>query len=100
LRRDDAGTGRLRRDAALRADTETAAIPFIFLTKGEKPDTRSVKNLGADNCLTGPSRNLIYVRPSARGLERAVKQAVPESKPNFESAEPLKEVFGLTPRVA
>ena len=32
--------------AALRADTETVAIRFIFLTKGEKPDTRSGMNLG------------------------------------------------------
>src|SRR5262247_2194430 len=42
--------------AALRADTETVAIPFIFLTaKGEKPDIRAGMNLGADDYLTKPA---------------------------------------------
>src|SRR4029077_4417262 len=41
--------------AALRADTDTVAIPFIFLTaKGEKPDIRAGMNLGADDYLTKP----------------------------------------------
>src|SRR5271157_2337894 len=41
--------------AALRADAETVAIPFIFLTaKGEKPDIRVGMNLGADDYLTKP----------------------------------------------
>src|SRR5258707_7723046 len=41
--------------AALRADAETVAIPFIFLTaKGEKPDIRAGMNLGADDYLTKP----------------------------------------------
>src|SRR5215475_11714107 len=41
--------------AALRADPETVAIPFIFLTaKGEKPDIRAGMNLGADDYLTKP----------------------------------------------
>jgi len=45
--------------AALRADTETVAIPFIFLTaKGEKPDIRAGMNLGADDYLTKPVANL------------------------------------------
>src|SRR4030088_2110414 len=36
--------------AALRADAETAAIPFIFLTaKGEKPEIRAGMNRGADD---------------------------------------------------
>src|SRR5208337_3337688 len=66
--------------AALRADPETVTIPFIFLTaKGAKPDL------------------LAAIRSR---LERAVQQAVPEFKPNFESAKPLEEVLGLTPRVA
>ena len=34
------------------------------------------------------------------GLERAVQQAVPEFRPNFDSAKPLEKVLGLTPRVA
>src|SRR5215831_4386929 len=34
--------------AALRADAETVAMPFIFLTaKGEKPEIRAGMNLGA-----------------------------------------------------
>ncbi len=41
--------------AALRADAETVAIPFIFLTaKGEKPDICAGMNLGADDYLTKP----------------------------------------------
>ena len=40
---------------ALRANADTAAIPFIFLTaKGEKPDIRAGMNLGADDYLTKP----------------------------------------------
>src|SRR5258708_35173955 len=40
---------------ALRADTETVAIPFIFLTaKGENTDIRAGMNLGADDYLTKP----------------------------------------------
>jgi CheY-like chemotaxis protein len=41
--------------AALRADTETVAIPFIFLTSnGENPDIRAEMNLGVDDFLTKP----------------------------------------------
>src|SRR5262249_23910174 len=41
--------------AALRANADTAATPFIFLTaKGEKPDIRAGMNLGADDYLTKP----------------------------------------------
>ena len=40
---------------ALRADPQTASIPFIFLTaKGEKADQRAGMNLGADDYLTKP----------------------------------------------
>ena len=42
--------------AVLRADQETAAIPFIFLTaKGDKKDLRTGMNLGADDYLTKPA---------------------------------------------
>jgi DNA-binding response OmpR family regulator len=51
--------------AALRANADTVAIPFIFLTaKGEKPDIRAGMNLGADDYLTKPlPRNRIRPAP-------------------------------------
>jgi len=87
--------------AALRADIETAAIPFIFLTaKGEKPDVRAGMNLGADDYLTKPVAKHDLLDAIRSRLERAIQQAVPEFNPNFRSAKPLEEVLGLTPRVA
>jgi DNA-binding NarL/FixJ family response regulator len=87
--------------AALRADADTVAIPFIFLTaKGEKPDIRAGMNLGADDYLTKPVAKPDLLAAIRSRLERAVQQAVPEFKPNFDSAKPLEEVLGLTPRVA
>jgi DNA-binding NarL/FixJ family response regulator len=87
--------------AALRADPETAAIPFIFLTaKGEKPDIRAGMNLGADDYLTKPVAKHDLLEAIRSRLERAIQQAAPEFNPNFLSAKPLEEVLGLTPRVA
>ena len=87
--------------AALRADPETAAIPFIFLTaKGEKPDIRAGMNLGADDYLIKPVTKYDLLDAINSRLERATQQAVPEFNPNFRSAKPLEEVLGLTPRVA
>src|SRR5690348_16767318 len=87
--------------AALRADPETVAIPFIFLTaKGEKPDIRVGMNLGADDYLTKPVAKADLLAAIRSRLERAIQQAVPEFKPNFQSAKPLEQVLGLTPRVA
>src|SRR6201985_1431001 len=86
--------------AALRADPETAAIPFIFLTaKGEKPDIRAGMNLGADDYLTKPVAKHDLLQAIRSRLERAIQQAVPEFNPNFRSAKPLEEVLGLTQRV-
>ena len=87
--------------AALRANTETVAIPFIFLTaKGEKPDIRAGMNLGADDYLTKPVAKADLLAAIGSRLERAIQQAVPEFKPNFQSAKPLEQALGLTPRVA
>ena len=87
--------------AALRADPETVCIPFIFLTaKGEKPDIRAGMNLGADDYLTKPVAKTELLAAIRSRLERAAQQAVPEFKPNFNSARPLEAQLGLTPRVA
>ena len=87
--------------AALRADADTVTIPFIFLTaRGEKPDIRAGMNLGADDYLTKPVGKADLLAAIGSRLERAVQQTTPEFKPNFQSAKPLEEVLGLTPRVA
>ena len=87
--------------AALRASAETVAIPFIFLTaKGEKPEVRAGMNLGADDYLTKPVAKADLLAAIRSRLERADQQAVPDFKPNCESATPLEMAFGLTPRVA
>jgi DNA-binding NarL/FixJ family response regulator len=87
--------------AALRANAETVAIPFIFLTaKGEKPEIRAGMNLGADDYLTKPVAKTDLLAAIRSRLQRAGQQTVPEFKPNFESARPLEAALGLTPRVA
>jgi DNA-binding NarL/FixJ family response regulator len=87
--------------AALRADAETVAIPFIFLTaKGEKPDIRAGMNLGADDYLTKPVAKADLLAAIRSRLERAAQQSTPEFRPNFDSAKPLETVLDLTPRVA
>ena len=87
--------------AALRADPETVSIPFIFLTaRGEKPDIRAGMNFGADDYLTKPVAKLDLLAAIRSRLKRAAQQAIPEFKPNFDSARPLETALGLTPRVA
>ena len=86
---------------ALRANAATEAIPFIFLTaKGERPDVRAGMNLGADDYLTKPVAKADLLNAVASRLKRAEQAAVPDFKPNFDSAKPLEAAFGLTPRVA
>jgi DNA-binding NarL/FixJ family response regulator len=85
---------------ALRADAETAAIPFIFLTaKGEKADLRNGMNLGADDYLTKPVARADLLQAIAARLRRAEDQARREFKPDFSSPGPLIKL-GLTPRAA
>src|ERR1700761_4749410 len=77
--------------AALRANAETAATPFIFLTaKGEKPDIRAGMNLGADDYLTKPVAKADLLNAIRSRLERASQQVIPAFKPNFSSARPLE----------
>src|SRR6516225_267780 len=87
--------------AALRADPATVGIPLIFLTaKGERPDIRAGMNLGADDYLIKPVAKPDLLAAIQSRLERAAQQAIPEFRPNFDSAEPLEITLGLTPRVA
>jgi DNA-binding NarL/FixJ family response regulator len=83
---------------ALRADAKTATIPLIFLTA--KPEIRIGMNLGADDYLIKPVAIPDLLAAIHSRLQRAVQQAVPEFRPNFNSAKPLQEVLGLTPRLA
>jgi DNA-binding NarL/FixJ family response regulator len=85
---------------ALREDSGTALIPFIFLTaKGEKDDLRSGMNLGADDYLTKPVAKADLLKAIQARLVRSEQQAKREFKPDFSSHEPLL-TLGLTPRAA
>jgi DNA-binding NarL/FixJ family response regulator len=86
---------------ALREDSATVTIPFIFLTaKGEKGDVRDGMNLGADDYLTKPVAKADLLNAVRSRLQRAEQQATPEFKPDFTSSKPLEAVLNLTPRVA
>jgi DNA-binding NarL/FixJ family response regulator len=85
---------------SLRANSETAGTPFIFLTaKSEKVDLRAGMNLGADDYLTKPvtATDLLAAVGARLGRERYRRQSV--FKPDFSSAAPLEEL-GLTRREA
>ncbi len=84
----------------LRAQPETAATPFIFLTaKGEKTDLRFGMNRGADDYLTKPVPRADLLKAVRARLKRATQSAPAAFKPDFSSSKPL-ERLGLTPRVA
>jgi len=90
---------------ALRADSSTVSIPFIFFTaKGDKKDLRAGMNLGADDYLTKPASaedvlGAIHARLSRHSEKEHAAISKVELKPNFSSAKPL-EALGLTPREA
>src|ERR1051325_6116462 len=90
---------------ALRADSATVSIPFIFLTaKGDKKDLRTGMNLGADDYLTKRASaeqvlSAINARLDRHTEKEQAAMAKVELKPNFDSAKPL-EGLGLTPREA
>lgn len=93
---------------ALRAETATATLPFIFLTaKGDKPDVRQGMNLGADDYLTKPvGREDLLAAVRARLARQQAHQAEVRSangsgsfNPDFSSPLPL-QALGLTEREA
>ncbi len=86
--------------AALRADTATAHIPFIFLTaRGERGDVRDGMNLGADDYIIKPVTASELLSAIEARLEREQHRPPGEFRPDFTRATPL-ESLGLTPREA
>ena len=93
---------------ALRADSATATIPFIFLTaKGEKVDQRAGMNLGADDYLVKPVAKEDVLAAIRARLQRQQQHehntqaqlSQVKFAPDFSSAVPL-ESLGLSPREA
>ncbi len=81
----------------IRADPNTARIPFIFLTaKGELPDLRAGMNLGADDYLVKPFDLDDLLAAIEARLER-VQQFAAATDIDFSSAKPL-EALGLSAR--
>ena len=89
----------------LRAEPDTAGIPFLFLTsRSERADQRRGMNMGADDYLCKPvdADDLIAtvntrLRRHKENTDAALRNAV--TAPDFSSALPL-EKLGLTPREA
>jgi DNA-binding response OmpR family regulator len=82
--------------AALRGHSETAAIPFIFLTaKGKKSDIRTGMNLGADDYLIKPVSKADLMASIRFHLKRALQQTMPEFEPISHADRPWKEMLGL-----
>jgi DNA-binding NarL/FixJ family response regulator len=85
---------------ALRENSDTAVIPFIFLTaKSEREDLRAGMNLGADDYLTKPVPKADLLKAIEARFLRLEQQMQREFKPNFSSPVPLLKL-GLTPRAA
>jgi CRP-like cAMP-binding protein/CheY-like chemotaxis protein len=83
----------------LNKKTETAGIPFIFLTaKTEKTDIRKGMNLGADDYLTKPFDdtdllNAIEARLRKAAMQQQLYESTPEGLDNFISD--AKKVLNL-----
>jgi len=85
--------------AALRDDSQTARIPFVFLTaKGERGDVRAGMDLGADDYLVKPVPIAELLSAIAARLERHAQHQT-RFKAEFKSPQPL-EALGLSPREA
>ena len=90
---------------ALRADSTTVSIPFIFLTaKGARKDLRVGMNLGADDYLTKPAGAEDVLEAIRSRLQRRQENAqatleTADLRPDFSSSKPL-ESLGLTGREA
>jgi DNA-binding NarL/FixJ family response regulator len=88
---------------ALRGDSGTADVPFIFLTaRGERHEQRAGMNLGADDYLCKPidaEDLLAAVRARLRRRSETHQASVASAAPDFNSAVPL-ESLGVTPREA
>lgn len=83
---------------ALREDSATARIPFIFLTaRGERGDVRTGMNLGADDYLVKPVRIQEVLDAIEARLERAQQKT--GFNADFSSPAPL-EKLGLSSREA
>ncbi len=83
---------------ALREDSATARIPFIFLTaRGERGDVRTGMNLGADDYLVKPVRIQEVLDAIEARLERAQQKSGLNA--DFSSPAPL-EKLGLSSREA
>lgn len=86
--------------SALREDTATAHIPFIFLTaRGERADIRAGMNLGADDYLTKPVTATELIAAVEARLVREEHRPPGKFQPDFTTAAPL-ESLGLSPREA
>jgi DNA-binding NarL/FixJ family response regulator len=90
----------------LRADPDTAEIPFIFLTaRSERNDQRAGMNSGADDYLTKPVTRdellaAIHARLRRRDvLEQQLKARLSKIAPDFHNLAPL-EALGVSPREA
>lgn len=94
----------------LRADPRTATTPFIFLTaRGAAADLRIGMNFGADDYLVKPvqSADLLASIQARLARAQAVEARIQSAgtgdggfAPDFSSALPLKNAFGLTGREA
>ena len=87
----------------LRGDSQTADIPFIFLTaQGERHQQRAGMNLGADDYLCKPldaEDLLAAVRARLQRKRENFDAALAGAGPDFSSATPL-QTLGLTVREA